>query len=81
MSTLTILLILLTAVALLLFMVLKLNISAFISLLVTAIYVGIAAGMPLKGACGSSRHHQRPSCWRGCLLPPCASRRAPPRWR
>ncbi len=48
MSTLTILLILLTAVALLLFMVLKLKISAFISLLVTAIYVGIAAGMPLR---------------------------------
>lgn len=48
MSTLTILLILLTAVTLLLFMVLKLKISAFISLLVTAIYVGIAAGMPLR---------------------------------
>lgn len=48
MSILTILLILLSAVGLLLFMVLKLKISAFISLLVTAIYVGIAAGMPLR---------------------------------
>ena len=38
----------LSAVALLLFMVLKLKISAFISLLITAIYVGILAGMPLK---------------------------------
>jgi len=48
MSIPAILLILLTAVALLLFMVLRLKISAFISLLVTAIYVGIAAGMPLR---------------------------------
>lgn len=40
--------IVLSAVALLLFMVLKLKISAFISLLITAIYVGIIAGMPLK---------------------------------
>lgn len=38
----------LSAVALLLFMVLKLKISAFIALLITAIYVGIIAGMPLK---------------------------------
>ena len=38
-----------SAVALLLFMVLKLKISAFISLLITAIYVGIVAGMPLNG--------------------------------
>ena len=38
----------LSAVALLLFMVLKLKISAFIALLITAIYVGILAGMPLK---------------------------------
>ena len=38
----------LSAVALLLFMVLKLKIAAFISLLITAIYVGILAGMPLK---------------------------------
>jgi Gnt-I system low-affinity gluconate transporter len=37
-----------SAVALLLFMVLRLKISAFISLLITAIYVGILAGMPLK---------------------------------
>lgn len=48
MSIPAILLILLTAVALLLFMVLRLKISAFTSLLVTAIYVGIAAGMPLR---------------------------------
>lgn len=41
--------IVLSAVALLLFMVLKLKISAFISLLITAIYVGIVAGMPLSG--------------------------------
>ncbi len=40
--------IVLSAVALLLFLVLKLKISAFISLLITAIYVGIIAGMPLK---------------------------------
>ncbi len=40
--------IILSAVALLLFMVLKLKISAFISLLITAIYVGIIAGMPLQ---------------------------------
>jgi Gnt-I system low-affinity gluconate transporter len=31
------------------FMVLKLKISAFISLLITSIYVGILAGMPLDG--------------------------------
>src|SRR5680860_293579 len=37
-----------SAVAVLLFMVLKLKISSFISLLITAIYVGIIAGMPLK---------------------------------
>ncbi|MCF6333489.1 MAG: GntP family permease [Draconibacterium sp.] len=37
-----------SAVAILLFMVLKLKISAFISLLITAIYVGIIAGMPLN---------------------------------
>lgn len=40
--------IVISAVALLLLMVLKLKISAFISLLITAIYVGIVAGMPLK---------------------------------
>src|SRR5690554_7238544 len=37
-----------SAVALLLFLALKLKISAFISLLITAIYVGIVAGMPLS---------------------------------
>lgn len=40
--------IVISAVAILLFMVLKLKISAFISLLITAIYVGIVAGMPLN---------------------------------
>ncbi|MDD4144435.1 MAG: gluconate:H+ symporter [Prolixibacteraceae bacterium] len=49
MSTLFLIFIVISAVALLLLMVLKLKISAFISLLITAIYVGIIAGMPLKG--------------------------------
>jgi Gnt-I system low-affinity gluconate transporter len=40
--------IVISAVGLLLFMVLKLKISAFVSLLITAIYVGIISGMPLK---------------------------------
>lgn len=48
MSTLFIVFIVLSAVALLLFMALKLKINAFISLLITAIYVGIIAGMPLS---------------------------------
>ncbi len=48
MSTLFLIFIVISAVTLLLLMVLKLKISAFISLLITAIYVGIAAGMPLK---------------------------------
>lgn len=38
-----------SAVALLLLMVLKFKINAFISLLLTAIYVGVIAGMPLQG--------------------------------
>jgi len=37
-----------SAVAILLFLVLKLKISAFIALLITAMYVGILAGMPLR---------------------------------
>ncbi|KUL20030.1 MAG: gluconate transporter [Proteiniphilum sp. 51_7] len=49
MSTPFILFILVSAVLLLLFMVLRLKISAFIALLITAIYVGIVAGMPLDG--------------------------------
>jgi len=49
MSTPFILFIIVSAVALLLFMVLRLKISAFIALLITAIYVGIVAGMPLDG--------------------------------
>lgn len=48
MSTPFLIFIVLSAVALLLFMVLKLKVSAFISLLITAIYVGIVAGMPLN---------------------------------
>ena len=48
MSTPFLIFIIISAVALLLFMVLKLKISAFISLLITAIYLGIIAGMPLK---------------------------------
>jgi Gnt-I system low-affinity gluconate transporter len=49
MSTPFILFIIVSAVALLLLMVLRLKISAFIALLITAIYVGIVAGMPLDG--------------------------------
>lgn len=48
MSTTFILFIVLSAVAILLLMVLKLKISAFIALLLTSIYVGIATGMPLS---------------------------------
>ena len=48
MSTPFLLFIVFSAVALLLFLVLKFKISAFISLLITAIYVGIISGMPLK---------------------------------
>jgi Gnt-I system low-affinity gluconate transporter len=48
MSVLTILLIVAAGVSLLLLLVLKAKINAFISLLITAIVVGILAGMPLK---------------------------------
>lgn len=48
MSPFYILFIVSSAVALLLLMVLKLKISAFIALLITSIYVGIVAGMPLE---------------------------------
>jgi len=48
MSTPFLIFIVISAVALLLFMVLKLKISAFVSLLITAIYTGIIAGMPLQ---------------------------------
>ncbi|MDD2382438.1 MAG: gluconate:H+ symporter [Mariniphaga sp.] len=48
MSTTFLIFIIISAVALLLFMILKLKISAFISLMITAIYVGIVAGMPLN---------------------------------
>ena len=49
MSTAYLLVIVVAAVTLLLFMVLKLKISAFISLLITSMLVGIMAGMPLQG--------------------------------
>ena len=49
MSTSFLLFIVISAVAFLLFMVLTLKISAFISLLITSIYVGIISGMPLTG--------------------------------
>jgi Gnt-I system low-affinity gluconate transporter len=49
MSTAYLLVIVIAAVSLLLFMVLKLKISAFIALLITSIIVGIMAGMPLEG--------------------------------
>lgn len=48
MSTFFIFFLVTSAVALLLFMVLKLKISAFITLLIISIYVGILTGMPLK---------------------------------
>ena len=48
MSTLSIPVIVVSAVLLLLFMVLKLKISAFIALLLTSIYVGVLTGMPLR---------------------------------
>ncbi len=48
MSTPFLVFIIISAVALLLFMVLRLKISAFVSLLITAIYVGIVSGMPLQ---------------------------------
>jgi len=48
MSNVYILIIVLAAVTLLLLMVLKLKISAFISLLITSIFVAIASGMPLN---------------------------------
>jgi Gnt-I system low-affinity gluconate transporter len=49
MSTPYILFIVIFAVTLLLLLVLKFKISAFISLLITSIFVGILAGMPLSG--------------------------------
>jgi Gnt-I system low-affinity gluconate transporter len=48
MSTPFLLFIVISAVFLLLFLVLKFKINAFISLLITAIYVGIISGMPLN---------------------------------
>ena len=48
MSTAHILILVVAAVSLLLFMVLKFKISAFISLLITSMFVGILSGMPLQ---------------------------------
>jgi Gnt-I system low-affinity gluconate transporter len=48
MSTPFLIFIVVSAVGLLLFMVLKLKVNAFITLLITAIYVGIITGMPLN---------------------------------
>ncbi len=48
MSSLYLIFVVISAVAVLLFLVLKLKISAFISLLIVSIYVGIMAGMPLE---------------------------------
>lgn len=48
MSTAYLLVIVIAAVTLLLFMVLKLKISAFISLLITSMLVGVLSGMPLQ---------------------------------
>ena len=49
MSTAYILVMVISGVTLLLFLVLKLKISAFISLLITSMFVGVMAGMPLQG--------------------------------
>jgi Gnt-I system low-affinity gluconate transporter len=48
MSTLFLLFVIVSAVAILLFFVLFLKINAFVGLLITAIYAGIMAGMPLQ---------------------------------
>jgi Gnt-I system low-affinity gluconate transporter len=48
--------ILVGAVALLLFMVLKLKINAFVALIITSMFVGIATGMPLDGVLESIRN-------------------------
>jgi Gnt-I system low-affinity gluconate transporter len=53
MTTLSITLIVISAVIILLYIVLKLKISAFIGLLLIAIYVGILTGMPLSAITGS----------------------------
>ncbi|OFY64643.1 MAG: gluconate transporter [Bacteroidetes bacterium RBG_13_43_22] len=53
MSAAYIILIVILGVALLLLMVLKFKLSAFISLLITAIFVGILAGMPLSNISAS----------------------------
>lgn len=49
MSPTTILIVVTLAVIFLLYLVLKLKINAFIALLLTSMFVGIATGMPLKG--------------------------------
>ena len=49
MSPIMMFLVVVAAVALLLLLVLKLKINAFIALLITAMFVGVATGMPLNG--------------------------------
>ncbi|WP_026474582.1 GntP family permease [Alkaliflexus imshenetskii] len=49
MSPIMMFLVVVVAVALLLLLVLKLKINAFIALLITAMFVGVATGMPLNG--------------------------------
>jgi Gnt-I system low-affinity gluconate transporter len=53
MSTAHIIILVVAAVSLLLLMVLKFKISAFISLLIVSMFVGIASGMPLQDIMGS----------------------------
>jgi Gnt-I system low-affinity gluconate transporter len=53
MSTPYLIFVVISAVAVLLFLVLKLKISAFISLLIASIYVGILSGMPLDSVINS----------------------------
>lgn len=44
---------LLSAIALVVFLIMKVHIQAFVSLLITCIYVGLVTGMPLTKICGS----------------------------
>jgi Gnt-I system low-affinity gluconate transporter len=53
MSPIFLMFVVVSAVAILLFLTLTVKINAFISLLITAIYVGIISGMPFSGIIGS----------------------------
>ncbi len=55
MSILSILMLVASAVVLLLLMVMKLKMNAFLALLITSVYTGIMAGMPLEAITGSIR--------------------------